>query len=66
MGKKAFVMFKLPGGSKAIIALNNIVDIYSSYAGTCRIYTVNDAQGTSGTEVQGSLEEILELLEGED
>ena len=66
MGKKAFVMFKLPGGSKVIIALNNIVDIYSSSAGTCRIYTVTDTQETIGTEVQGSLEEILELLEGED
>lgn len=66
MGKKTFVMFKLPGGSGVIIALNNIVDIYSSSADTCRIYTVTDTQATIGTEVQGSLEEILELLEGED
>ena len=66
MGKKAFVMLKLPGGSEVIIALNNIVDIYSSSADTCRIYTVTDTQETSGTEVQGSLGEILELLEGED
>lgn len=66
MGKKAFVMFKLPGDSKVVIARDKIVEVYRHSLDTCLLFTVNDGLEGMGTEVQGSLEEILELLEGED
>lgn len=66
MGKKFVALTRSRDKGKMLMARDKIVEVYSNNTYTSWIYTVNTTPEESGIEVEGSLEEVLELLEGED
>ena len=66
MGKKFVALTRSHGKGKMLMARDKIVGVYSNNTYTSWIYTVNTTPEDRGIEVEGSLEEVLELLEEED